>query len=214
MQLSSLSFIHEGAMPDSCAFGKPSASERVAFSDNRNPHLRWHDVPPNTQSYALLCVDSDVPSRPDDLFRTDREVAADLLRTTFTHWVMVDIPPTVHEIAEGACAQGVVVGGRRKPQGPAGCRQGLNDYTAWFARDERMRGDYCGYDGPCPPWNDALVHRYHFRLFALRTPRLNVPDRFTAADALRAMQGHCLAETSIYATYTLNPRLRAARATP
>jgi phosphatidylethanolamine-binding protein (PEBP) family uncharacterized protein len=37
----------------------------------------------------------------------------------------------------------------------------------WFAGDNDMRGDYYGYDGPCPPWNDEIVHRYVFTLFAL-----------------------------------------------
>ena len=35
-----------------------------------------------------------------------------------------------------------------------------------------MFGDYYGYDGPCPPWNDELVHRYVFTLYALDVPRL------------------------------------------
>ncbi len=51
------------------------------------------------------------------------------------------------------------------------------------------------------------MHRYFFRLFALDVPRLDVPDRFTAADALRAMQGHVLGEAAVHGTYTLNSRL-------
>ena len=50
---------------------------------------------------------------------------------------------------------------------PLGARQGVNSYTSWFASDHDMSGDYFGYDGPCPPWNDALVHRYVFTLYAL-----------------------------------------------
>ncbi len=49
------------------------------------------------------------------------------------------------------------------------------------------------------------MHRYFFRLFALDVARLDVPARFTAADALRAMQGHVLAEASLHGTYSLNP---------
>ena len=30
-----------------------------------------------------------------------------------------------------------------------GTRQGVNNYTEWFAGDNDMRGDYYGYDGPC-----------------------------------------------------------------
>ena len=36
---------------------------------------------------------------------------------------------------------------------------------------------------------------------------LSLPARFTVADVQRAMQGHVLAEASVYGTYTLNPSL-------
>jgi phosphatidylethanolamine-binding protein (PEBP) family uncharacterized protein len=84
----------------------------------------------------------------------------------------------------------------------------LNDYTGWFAGDAQMGGDYLGYDGPYPPFNDARVHRYFFRLYALDVASLDLPDRFTAADVQRAVQGHALAEAAVQGTYTLNPRLR------
>ena len=38
-------------------------------------------------------------------------------------------------------------------------------------------------------------------------PRLPVEGDFSAADALRAMQGHVLAEAALHGTYTLNPAL-------
>ena len=37
----------------------------------------------------------------------------------------------------------------------------------WFASDKDMAGDYHGYDGPCPPWNDEIPHRYVFTVYAL-----------------------------------------------
>ncbi|AHV91849.1 phosphatidylethanolamine-binding family protein [Bordetella holmesii ATCC 51541] len=90
---------------------------------------------------------------------------------------------------------------------PHEARQGLNDYTGWFAADRDMSGDYFGYDGPCPPWNDAIVHRYVFTLYALDVAKLNVHGKFTGADALKAMQGHVLAQAAVTGTYTLNPAL-------
>jgi phosphatidylethanolamine-binding protein (PEBP) family uncharacterized protein len=51
-------------------------------------------------------------------------------------------------------------------------RHGINDYTNWFTSEANMRGDYYGYDGPGPPWNDALVHHYAFTLYALDVPYL------------------------------------------
>jgi len=70
-----------------------------------------------------------------------------------------------------------------------------------------MSGDYFGYDGPCPPWNDALLHHYVFTLYALSLDRVPVEGRFNAADVRKAIAGHVLAEAAITGTYTLNPRL-------
>ena len=52
------------------------------------------------------------------------------------------------------------------------------------------------------------MHRYFFRLFALDVAILDLPERFTAADVERAMQGHVLAEAAVHGTYTLNTALR------
>jgi hypothetical protein len=68
-----------------------------------------------------------------------------------------------------------------------------------------MAGDYLGYDGPYPPFNDERLHHYFFRVFALDVASLQLPARFTAADAYRAMHGHVLAEAALHGTYTLEP---------
>src|SRR5690606_26798270 len=154
-------------------------------------------------SLVLLCA----PTVPETVGREDMEIPVGQPRTEFVHWAMVDIDPGLAAIGAGSCSEGLVRAGKRQPQGPAGARQGINDYTGWFAGDAEMGGDYRGYDGPYPPFNDARVHRYFFRLFALDLARLDVPDRFTAADVLRAMQGHVLAEAAVHGTYTLNNRL-------
>jgi Raf kinase inhibitor-like YbhB/YbcL family protein len=121
---------------------------------------------------------------------------------------MADIPAGVRELAAGACSDGVVPHGKADPPGPAGSRHGLNDYTGWFAGDAAMAGDWRGYDGPFPPPNDLRLHRYFFRVFALDTERLELPERFTGSDLLRAMHGHVLAEAATYATYSLHPDVR------
>jgi phosphatidylethanolamine-binding protein (PEBP) family uncharacterized protein len=71
-----------------------------------------------------------------------------------------------------------------------------------------MEGDYYGYDGPCPPWNDSLVHHYVFTVYAVDLERLPVEGAFTGPAALAAMEGHALAAAAVVGTYTLNPRLR------
>jgi len=68
-----------------------------------------------------------------------------------------------------------------------------------------MEGTYRGYDGPCPPWNDSIVHHYTFTLYALDVESLPVTGNFTAADVRKAMEGHVLAEASLTGTYSLNP---------
>src|SRR5690606_4428721 len=113
------------------------------------------------------------PSRPDDVNQPDREVPAELPRCDFVHWVMADIPADCRELAAGACSEGITARGKVDPAGPDGSRQGLNDYTGWFAGDADMAGEYLGFDGPCPPFNDAIEHRYFFRLFALDVAQLD-----------------------------------------
>jgi len=98
--------------------------------------------------------------------------------------------------------------GKPAPAGPAGARQGLNDYTGWFAGDPDMAGQWRGYDGAFPPPNDLRLHRYFFRVFALDVASLDLPEPFTAADVFRAMHGHVLAEATTHATYSLNPYVR------
>lgn len=93
-----------------------------------------------------------------------------------------------------------------RSEAPGGTRQGINDCTAWFRGDHDMEGDHCGYDGPCPPWNDALVHRYVFTIHALDIDALPLDGRFTGADVRRAIAGHVRAKASISGSDALNPR--------
>jgi hypothetical protein len=204
----SSSFGHQQRIPEEFAFGVPDAAQHLRLGANRNPHLAWSGVPSGTRSLVLLCVDSDVPTRADDVNKEGRVVPASLQRADFYHWLMVDIPPSVHEIAAGACSDGIVPRGKQSPPGPPGTRQGLNDYTAWFGGDPDMGGQYFGYDGPCPPWNDELLHHYHFALFATDLARCPVEGPFSGQQLRAALQGHVLSEARLTGTYSLNPKLR------
>jgi Raf kinase inhibitor-like YbhB/YbcL family protein len=208
MELKSQSFDEGRAIPERFAFARFDPKDHFALSDNLNPHLAWSGAPAGTRSFALLCVDPDAPTVPDDVNREGRRVRADLARAEFVHWVLVDVPPRVSEIAEGSCSRGVVPKGKTRTPGPPGSRQGVNDYTGWFAKDPAMAGTYRGYDGPAPPWNDERVHRYRFELFALDLERTPVEADFDAAAVRRAIEGHVLARASLTGTYTLNPELR------
>lgn len=195
-------------IPQRHAAGKPDEQSTVTFSDNVSPHLAWNDVPAATRSFVLICHDPDLPSRGDDVNKPDREVPADLPRVDFFHWVMVDLPPALREIAEGAYSQGFTPRGKSGPDTLRGARHGLNDYTGWFAGDPQMGGNYFGYDGPFPPFNDALVHRYEFTICALDLERCPVEGAFTGTQVRQTIGGHVLDKASITGTYTLNKRLR------
>jgi len=184
-----------------------AAGDAAGFAPNRNPHLAWSEVPDGTRSFVLLCVDPDVPTVPETVGRDDMTIPRDQPRCDFVHWVLVDVPAGLHELAQGSCSDGFQAKGKQAPAGPAGSRQGVNDFTGWFAGNPDMAGDYLGYDGPYPPFNDERMHRYFFRVFALDVDTLDVPLRFNAADVHRAMHGHVLAEAALHGTYSLNPAL-------
>lgn len=200
-------FENGAPIPAPYAFAVPADEGHVQLSDNRNPEVRWEELPEGTRSLVLLCFDPDVPSRPDDVNQEDREVPADLPRIDFFHWVLTDIPADRKGIDEGADSSGVTPRGKDLGKTENGVR-GLNDYTNWFKGDDDMEGLYAGYDGPCPPWNDSIVHHYHFCLYALDVESLGLAGEFTGPDVREAMEGHLLAEAKWTGTYTLNPRLR------
>ncbi len=207
MKLTSQSFSDYAAIPGEFAFAVIDPTTHIALSSNRNPHLAWSDVPVGTQSFALICYDTDVPSNGEDVNQEGREVPSSLPRVDFFHWLLLDIPHTEREIVAGSHSDGVVPGGKDGPAAPGGLRHGINNYTDWFAGDEQMRGDYHGYDGPCPPWNDTLVHHYVFTLYALDLPSLTVNGPLNGVNLRDALAGHVLAEARLTGTYTLNPHL-------
>lgn len=181
---------------------------RVRLAGNRNPHLAWTEPPEGTKSLAILCFDPEVPTEGSTVNKEGMTVPLDLPRADFFHWVLVDLPPTLREIAEGSHSDGVTPRGKAPGPSVSGGLQGINDYTGWFAGDEAMKGDYGGYDGPCPPWNDERIHAYNFVVYALDVPTLGLPSTFGGHEARRAMTGHILAEARITGLYAINPKAK------
>ncbi|MDD5297109.1 MAG: YbhB/YbcL family Raf kinase inhibitor-like protein [Rhodocyclaceae bacterium] len=208
MKLYSDSFPDNAPIPGEFAFCVPAQTGHVALAPNRNPHLAWSDLPAGTQSLALICHDPDVPSRGDDVNQEGRTVPASLPRVDFFHWLLVDLAPAAGEIAAGEFSAGVTPRGKAGPDAPRGTRQGINDYTGWFAADPDMAGNYFGFDGPCPPWNDEILHHYVFTLYALDLPRCPVDGPFTGQALRSALAGHILGQARLTGTYTLNPALK------
>ncbi len=205
MHITSSSFQHNGEIPQRCAFGVPDPDEHLKLGENRSPQLSWADIPTDAKSLVLLCIDPDAPSSMDNFNKEGATIAEDLPRTNFIHWVMIDIPAQAGSVDEGACADGIEPGGKNNPSGPAGSRQGINDYTGFMAGDPDMEGDYFGYEGPCPPWNDERLHHYHFTLYAIDLKETPVDGRFTASDVLAAIQGHIVDKATLTGWYSLNP---------
>jgi hypothetical protein len=208
MKLTSASFLPEQRIPEEFAFGGVDSILHVRLAANHNPHFKWSGAPADTKSFALICIDPDAPSKPDDVNKEGRVVPASLPRADFHHWAIVDIPASTTEIAAGECSNGIVAGGKRELSGPPGSRQGVNDYTNWFAEDADMAGTYRGYDGPCPPWNDMRLHRYRFTLYALSCARVPVEGEFTAPQVLDAIKPFVLASAELTGTYSLNPEVK------
>lgn len=209
MKLSSQSIRDNQPIPGEFAFCIPNDKTRVCLGKNLSPQLSWSDVPAGTKSFAITCIDPDVPSVGDDVNVDGREVPVDLPRVDFHHWTLVDLPAGTASIEAGQFSSEVTPCGKAGPGAPLGSRQGINDYTVWFAGDPDMRGDYFGYDGPCPPWNDLRVHRYVYTVYALDVENLALTGTFSGAEALAAMHGHILDQASITGTYTLNATLHA-----
>ncbi len=203
MRLWSKDFDFGLPIPAEFAFGKFDAVQRVALSTNRSPSLHWSDVPSGAKSLVLLCHDPDVPTRADDVNKEGRRIPADLLRMSFFHWVLVDLPPTSSSLDVGFGSESITPRGKSGRAAPNGARHGINDYTMWFAGDEQMSGDYYGYDGPCPPWNDTVMHHYHFTLFALDVARCAVDGRFNGHDVRNAIAGRVLAQAEWVGTYSI-----------
>ena len=208
MNLISESFTDQSSIPAEFAFCAMDAKTHATLSSNRNPHFSWQDAPAGTKSFALICADPDVPSKGDDVNKEGRAVPASLPRVDFFHWVLIDLPASVNRIAAGEYSSSVVAKGKRGPVAPHGARHGINDYTNWFTGDADMGGDYYGYDGPCPPWNDEILHHYVFTLYALNIERLPLAGRFNGADVRAALAGHVLAQASVTGLYTLNPAVK------
>jgi len=121
------------------------------------PALEWSGEPPETKSFALIVDDPDAPAG------------------TWNHWLLWDIPPSVHNIAQGHQPGQLAI-------------DGTND----FGRR--------GYGGPMPPQGHG-PHRYYFKLFAVQVVSLGLPAGAKRAHLDRALPGHVLAEAQYMGRY-------------
>jgi Raf kinase inhibitor-like YbhB/YbcL family protein len=107
----------------------------------------------------------------------------DAPKGTFRHWAAYDISADLRRLAEGA--------GSRE-QGAA-VQMAENDFG------------HTRYDGPQPPPGDK-PHHYHFRLFALDVPELDVADDCSAMEIFEAARAHAIAEADTVGTFARGKR--------
>ena len=132
--------------------------------DNQSPHLAWSGAPAGTKSFAVTCFDPDAPTG-----------------SGFWHWLVVNIPPSVTELALDA-------GNPQAPKLPSGTLQTRTDFGA------------PGYGGPCPPPGDH-PHRYLFTVFAVGADKLQVGADTSAAVIGFQLHFNTLAKAAIMGLY-------------
>ena len=130
--------------------------------DNLSPHLAWSGAPAGTKSFTVTCFDPDAPTG-----------------SGFWHWLVVNIPPDVTELALGAGSKGGAL--------PKGALQTRTDYG------------FAGYGGPCPPEGDH-PHRYLFTVHAVNDT-LGVKEDTPAAQIGFNLHFKTLAKASIMGLY-------------
>jgi Raf kinase inhibitor-like YbhB/YbcL family protein len=132
--------------------------------DNKSPALKWSGAPKGTKSFAVTVYDPDAPTG-----------------SGWWHWVVINIPADVTELASNA-------GALNSTTLPKGAVQGRADYgtAAW--------------GGTCPPQGDK-PHRYIFTVYALKTDKIDVPADATAALTGFMIHANTLGKASFTAKY-------------
>jgi Raf kinase inhibitor-like YbhB/YbcL family protein len=131
--------------------------------NNKSPHLAWTGAPAGTKSFAVTCFDPDAPTG-----------------SGFWHWLVVNIPPNVSELALDA-------GNPKAPKLPAGALQTRTDFGA------------PGYGGPAPP--PGHPHRYLFTVFAVGVDRLQATEDTSAAVIGFQLNFNTLAKAALMGLY-------------
>ena len=194
-------------IPRAHAFCVEDGKGKSKFGENKSPEIKWSGAPNGTKSFVLIANDPHMPSKADNVNKDGRVVSKDLPRITFYHWVLIDIPAKITHLPTGVEGKGVILKGKKTGKMDHGVRS-LNTFGDWFASNKKMSGEYGGYDGPCPPWNDEIVHEYYFEVFALDVPTLNLKGSFRGPDVIKAMAGHVLAKGKSAGHYKLNTKVK------
>ena len=134
-----------------------------AGGKNVSPQLSWSGFPEETKGFVVTCFDPDAP-----------------IVSGFWHWLAVNIPASVTELATGAGASDESL-----PDG------------AFHVRNDMGSNDYVG---SAPPKGD-MVHRYFFVVHAIDVEALEVDSSATPAIVGFNLAFHTLARAVLTPTY-------------
>jgi Raf kinase inhibitor-like YbhB/YbcL family protein len=131
---------------------------------NVSPELNWEHAPEGTKSFAVTMYDPDAPTG-----------------SGWWHWVMFDIPATVHELKSGAGTPG-------SADEPKGSVQSTTDFGK------------PGYGGPCPPEGGGF-HQYLITVYALKTDHLGLDKSASPALVGYNLNANLIEKASIVVYY-------------
>ena len=134
-----------------------SAAHSMVGGENKSPDLTWSEGPEGTKCYAVTCYDPDAPTT-----------------VGFTHWVLFNLPASVHSIDAGGSPGGVT---------------GFSDWGE------------SAYGGMAPPPGDD-PHHYHFTVYALDA-EVDSDETTTYAKFRFMIRGHVLATGTLTGRFGL-----------
>lgn len=135
-------------------------------------HLAWEDLPPGTQSLALIFVDHD---------------AIPVCGFTWIHWLVANIDPALKELPENASATLPLI------EGVTSWSSGIVPENFRLNKEEDA-----AYGGCAPPDRE---HLYTLEVYALDA-LLPLKKGFMMNELLKAMKSHVLDKATLEGLYT------------
>jgi phosphatidylethanolamine-binding protein (PEBP) family uncharacterized protein len=199
MQVEIVGIDGQGRIQHAYAGCRIDAGGTAIRADGNRIGVRWSLVPSGTRSFTVLMVDRDAPvDQAVAIARRSRKIdwREPIRRRLFFHWLLIDIPADVRELAPGPKPLWEAPNESKRP--------GVNDLT-YVVRGGKME---TGYFGPCPPIEDPVAHRYEVHVFGLNRRYLNVPgDYFDGGSTVLALRRHAIGHGVAQAGYSPSIRI-------